>query len=599
MMLVGVGKQVISGFKQGAGMMGYGRHFHFVQGVETALHARAFVFEDPASGRKVGFVNAEICFVTLAVKRGVVEALARHHPALGIDEENLLISAQHTHSGPGGYSHYPLYNLTIPGFVPEVCNGIVEGIVAALVQAETAKQPAVLRHATGTFPPEVEVAFNRSLEAYNSNADVEPLRPEQWNLGVDRTMDLLRIDAAAGRPLGAITWFGVHATNLSNDKLDINWDNKGYAAHFMEERIRQDSGNPGFVAAFAQATAGDVTPNYVYDRKKRWTRGKFEDDLESARFNGRAQCDLALQIFAGAAPALPVELDAVLTYTDMSDVRADPELARGHTDAWTSPACVGVDMLIGTAEGPGMPLLIGWITKGIMAAVHFFERVRGRFMPPAWRERMRRKWAAQGPKSIIIEMGERRMMGTSNVGALVIPGFLDPGLATFKSQHRSGALGDKPWTPQVLPLQILIVGNLAITAIPGEMTTVAGRRLRATIGAELAKRGVRRVLLTTYANAYSGYVTTNEEYQHQRYEASHTVFGQWTLAAYQTKYQALARELCKAPEERDTTSASQPVIFTEDELALRRHEGPFAVNVRAARRIERQKRRMAETTPKH
>ena len=52
---------------------------------------------------------------------------------------------------------------------------------------------------------------------------------------------------------------------------------------------------------------------------------------------------------------------------------------------------------------------------------------------------------------------------------------------------------------------------------------------------------MRQVLLCTYANDYMGYVTTNEEYQEQCYEGGHTIFGQWTLAAFQTRLTTLAR----------------------------------------------------------
>ena len=40
-----------------------------------------------------------------------------------------------------------------------------------------------------------------------------------------------------------------------------------------------------------------------------------------------------------------------------------------------------------------------------------------------------------------------------------------------------------------------------------------------------------------------GYVTTYEEYQQQAYEGGHTLFGQWTLAACQSKFKLLAEQL--------------------------------------------------------
>ncbi|MCA9695258.1 MAG: neutral/alkaline non-lysosomal ceramidase N-terminal domain-containing protein, partial [Myxococcales bacterium] len=428
----------------------------------------------------------------------------------------MMLCAQHTHSGPGGYSHHAFYNFTIPGFVPEVLETIVAGVVEAIVAAHARRAPTTLRRAAGSFAPEIEVAFNRSLPAYNANEDVTPVPPSEANLAVDRTMELLRFDDRDGRPIGAISWFGVHATSLSNDNHDINADNKGYAAIDLEARMQQ-AGAPEFVGAFAQACAGDVSPNYIYDRKKRWTRGKFEDDLESARWHGHAQADKAAELLEAAASARPIAptLDAALVYVDMSDVACDPEFTGGEADARTSPACIGVEMLAGTREGPGMPKPIALAARMAAGTVRAFELARSVFLSPSRRRAIRQKYRSQGRKHIVIEMGERRILGVRNVGALPVPGVIDPTLATFKRHYRSGGLADNPWTPQVLPLQIFVIGELAIVAVPGELTTVAGRRLRETVRAELAARGVTTVLLTTYANAYTGYVCTREEYQHQ------------------------------------------------------------------------------------
>jgi neutral ceramidase len=38
-----------------------------------------------------------------------------------------------------------------------------------------------------------------------------------------------------------------------------------------------------------------------------------------------------------------------------------------------------------------------------------------------------------------------------------------------------------PWSPSVLPIQIIKIGNLFILGVPGEFTTMAGRRLIDTV----------------------------------------------------------------------------------------------------------------------
>ena len=151
---------------------------------------------------------------------------------------------------------------------------------------------------------------------------------------------------------------------------------------------------------------------------------------------------------------------------------------------------------------------------------------------------------------------------------MIIPSWVDKGIETFKKQYSNGSL-NKPWTPEVLPLQIFLIGELAIASFPGEITTVAGYRLKETILSILKKRGITKVVLSSYANAYCGYVTTFEEYQCQLYEGGHTVFGEWTLAAFQTKFKELAVQLIKKEEERIIDKSVVPIEFTQEELNKR------------------------------
>jgi neutral ceramidase len=100
-----------------------------------------------------------------------------------------------------------------------------------------------------------------------------------------------------------------------------------------------------------------------------------------------------------------------------------------------------------------------------------------------------------------------------------------------------------PWSPEVLPLQLLRMGQVAIVGVPFEMTTMAGRRLRQTVAARLAPAGVTTVVIAGLANAYAGYVATREEYAAQHYEGASTHFGPWTLAALQAQLDLLAQAM--------------------------------------------------------
>ncbi len=103
-----------------------------------------------------------------------------------------------------------------------------------------------------------------------------------------------------------------------------------------------------------------------------------------------------------------------------------------------------------------------------------------------------------------------------------------------------GTMTPYPWTPEVLPLQVVTIGNLAVVAVPFEMTTMAGRRLRQSVLAQLSSIGVNQVVIAGLSNAYAGYLVTREEYAKQDYEGASTHFGPWTLGAVQQEMDKLA-----------------------------------------------------------
>ncbi|MCB9235608.1 MAG: neutral/alkaline non-lysosomal ceramidase N-terminal domain-containing protein [Bacteroidia bacterium] len=588
----GAGKAEIQIDGRGMGMMGYGMYFNVVRDQKTKISSRAVAVKASHSPKCLTFVCAEICFPTVSLKRGVLKKLDRFYPELGIREDNLMITAQHTHSAPGGYSHYGFYNLSIPGFVPKVYQAIVNALVDSIVLAHKHMQPAVIRDASGDFDPEIEIAFNRSLKSYNANPDVTPLEAKDHHLALDRTMDLLRIESPDGSPIASLNWFGVHTTSMSNDNTSIHFDNKGYASQFHEHQMDAEGADKNFISIFGQALAGDVTPNYIWDKKKKWTRGKFEDDDESAKWHGKQQFEKAREIWdeAGQAPSLEPVVASNLMYADMSNCTVDPDFAHGKTGMRTSPACIGVTMLEGTVEGPGMTKPVAVIATVLIFFIRIAEHIASLFMSRQKAEKLLLKYKWQGPKTIIIETGEKKILGTRNVKALVIPGFADPVIKTFKEHHRKGGLSDNPWTPQILPIQLFRIGDIVLAGVPAEITTVAGRRLKKTIEDELAPSGIRKVILITYANAYSGYITTNEEYQHQRYEAGHTVFGEWSLGAYQTKFRELARKMAAGIEE--VSKEGEPAFFSDEEISKRTYEKGFKIR---AHEREMKRKGMAAT----
>lgn len=102
-----------------------------------------------------------------------------------------------------------------------------------------------------------------------------------------------------------------------------------------------------------------------------------------------------------------------------------------------------------------------------------------------------------------------------------------------------------PWVPSILPFQLFVIGkDVAIMAEPGEMTTMAGRRLKSLVKKTLMSHGAATqdtvMVIAGLANAYCQYVTTFEEFIAQRYEAASTLYGPHTHAAYLQIFDQLA-----------------------------------------------------------
>lgn len=568
MIHTGHSKIEIKAYFKGLGMLGYGRDFNKMEGQLSPIYCRAVTFWDSSSGKKIFYVNCELCFTTHGVKQAVLKRLLERDPKGGYLDENILIASQHTHSAPGGFAHHPFYNFPVPGFRPKIFNAVVDAIQEAIYQSNQDLKPSKLYFHTGEFEPDVDVAFNRSLKAYNQNPEVEKRGRHETHLAVERKMDLLRIDDLHGNPVAQINWFGVHTTSLGNRINKVSSDNKGYASQFFEEEV---GGN--FNAIFAQQIAGDVSPNLHGKRKNGWhKKGPSKSDIENAMFNGRLQYYKAKEIWEDAPDHEIVQgpLDYILAYYDMSKVNVHPDFANGRIDAETDSACHGTAFFSGTPiDGPGMPQGVKQFAEFSSKVIKYGEFFLSLFRNQAYKDWIRKKYKVQGKKNIIFETGRGVVYGTRNVKMFFIPGFFDGGIAEMKREHRRGALRELPWTPHVVPLQIVRIGQIALAAFPGEITTVGGQRLRNMLLKELEPIGIKHVIISSYSNNYMGYCVTYEEYQVQCYEGGHTVFGQWTHGAFMTRFRELAMEFIKPEAQRIIDRSVQPHTFSEKEMALR------------------------------
>ena len=488
--VIGRGIADVTGPAFGIQLWGFGRQDQISEGLHIRQSARAFIIADSDQGKRIVFVSVDIGSIEHHITLEVLDRLQQQFGET-YSLDNVILSATHTHSTPSGYWHSRSRNALDGGFYPEHFDNIVEGIVQAVIKAHEDLQPGNIYVNKGRVE---NAGINRSLIAYEQNPASER---DGYADTIDKDMTLLKFVDDSG-DIGMINWLAVHPTSMTFFNRLISGDHKGYASLNIERKKGVTYQNDSeFVAAFAQTNAGDVTPNLNLDNT-----GPGKDDFDSTKIIGQRQVDVALALFENASEMLKGELDSRQIYIDMSQYEVKDEFT-GDGVQRTCPSAYGYSFAGGSTEDGGGHFLF---REGMTEQSIFLDFLIGFLLDvPKWTESVRQ---CQSPKAILFVTGA----------------------------------GDTPQQSQIRSITIARIGQVAILALPTEITTMAGRRLRETVQTHLGDWATH-VVLAGYSNGYAGYVTTPEEYLLQQYEAGHTLHGRWTLPAYQQVAAELATAL--------------------------------------------------------
>lgn len=503
-------------------------------GIHFRTYARAIAVASKVNGERFVIVNLDLCMSTIAVKATVVERI-QQHPQLAkyYNMDNIVLTSTHTHATPGGLSWYTVYDITTLGFEHKNFETVVNGIIAAIEKAHNSMSEGgrILMSQGDLFGSNI----NRSPTAYLMNPSEE--RAKYANIGdTDKRMVLLRLENEQGVPIGMLNWFSVHGTSMTNTNQYISGDNKGFAAYKFEITMNRKNIGGDFVAVFAQTNEGDVSPNTrgascpdgvtpcdpdsTCQGKTQLCTGKGpgEDEFESTKIIGDKQFKKAWDLFMNVSnsTALKGPIDFRHTFVDMFNVTVDSQylnLAGGNlTSGTTCRAAMGYSFAAGTTDGPGdLSFRQG---DNHTAGNPFWNFISGFIAHPTEEQKK-----CQAPKPILLDVGMTKPY---------------------------------PWCADILPIQIFRLGNLVMLNVPSEITTMSGRRLRSFIHNSITKANPidfpsdsTTVVVSGLSNAYSGYSTTYEEYQMQRYEGASTIYGPHTLSAYVQEFNKLALSIAQ------------------------------------------------------
>lgn len=497
--------------------MGYANTSQVGSGLRQRLYSRSFIVGSPnqASERFV-YMVLDTQSGDSAVRNGILEGLAELGPEYAVyGKNNVAVTGTHSHSGPGAWLNYLLPQITSLGFDKQSYQAIVDGALLSIQRAHESLALGTISIGQGDLN---DTNINRSPFAYEANPKEERSRYED---DVDKTMTLLKFTRASdGKSMGILNWFPVHGTSLLGNQTLIAGDNKGVAAYlFEQDATANDNVAENFVAGFSQANVGDTTPNVLgaYCEDGSGTQCRRNDSTCGGRSEachgrgpyfglndgGAKSCyEIGKRQYLGAklihhADAsfefVSGKIRSFHTFVDFSNYPLT--LSNGST-VHTCPAAMGNSFAAGTTDGPGA---FDFVQNDPKKPTNpFWNVVGGAISEPSEEQKV-----CQYPKPILLNVGE--------------------------------AHTPYPWSPNIVDIQILRVGQIVIIVSPGEATTMSGRRWREAVHASIESSGIAKnpvVILGAPANSYSHYISTEEEYSVQRYEGASTLYGPHTLNAF-------------------------------------------------------------------
>jgi hypothetical protein len=246
-----------------------GRHRHAFwfkphEGQLDALAARALIVE--ATGRRLVWIAVDL----VAVDAEFTAQVARRLVRTGLGGGVLIVSASHTHSGPGAFIASGILGaVSVDREDPDVRESLVESVVEAVRRADLGRTWARLGSARAPGPA---------------------LTVGRVGAPVDQEVVVLKVVAASGAPIAVLWNYAIHGTMIGPRNLMLSGDIAGLASLELERRL-------GVPALYVNGAVGDVSPE---------RHGRAEARTAAMTLAG-AVAGLWDRIGPGAPPVLRIE----------------------------------------------------------------------------------------------------------------------------------------------------------------------------------------------------------------------------------------------------------------------------------------------------
>jgi hypothetical protein len=180
---------------------------------------------------RVTWIAADLVAVDQSFTRRLEERLV----AIGIRPGTLIVSASHTHSGPGAFLAPALFAVAA---VDRESPAVRDAVLDAMVQATR-------RAGVGARDARVAVA----------TVEAPPLTKSRLAASLDREIVVLGVTTTSGEPVAVVWNYAIHGTMLGPRNLRLSGDVMGVASRVLEAEL-------GVPALYVNGAVGDVSPHH-------------------------------------------------------------------------------------------------------------------------------------------------------------------------------------------------------------------------------------------------------------------------------------------------------------------------------------------------
>jgi len=207
-------------------------------------HPNAFWFSpstsvhDPSRVRALALDGEGVRLLWLSMEVVGIDAslaaeLRARLASLGGSAPTVILSASHTHSGPGAFADSTFWGfLAADRETPAVRKSLVDAMESAAREAWRRREPARVVGGKGT---------------------VTGVATSRLDLPLDPELGVLKVTAVDGRPIALVWNYAIHGTALGRANFRLSGDLMGEAS----SRLEHETGVP---VLFVNGAAGDVSP---------------------------------------------------------------------------------------------------------------------------------------------------------------------------------------------------------------------------------------------------------------------------------------------------------------------------------------------------